>query len=159
VQSINFTNLLSPFENHEYFFAQRVEVLPALWIWLSVRTVNSVNLSKVGVNDDMAIQYAPRNGTILLCDFTGIEPEMVKRRPVVMVSSVSCGDDVLGKMRHDNPCFLFATQFAVQGQRQRRKTEISAHGNFRGGFGGGESGSVEGAFCRRLTADRPVCNN
>ena len=39
----------------------------------------------------MAIQYAPRSGTILLCDFTGIEPEMVKRRPVVLLSSVSQG--------------------------------------------------------------------
>ena len=39
----------------------------------------------------MPIQYAPKNGTILLCDFTGIDPEMQKRRPVVLVSSVSRG--------------------------------------------------------------------
>ena len=37
----------------------------------------------------MAIQYPPKDGTILLCDFRGIVPEMVKRRPVVMLASVS----------------------------------------------------------------------
>ena len=37
----------------------------------------------------MPIQYAPRNGTILFCDFDGVEPEMSKRRPVVLLSSVS----------------------------------------------------------------------
>lgn len=37
----------------------------------------------------MAIQYAPKNGTILICRFDGIVPEMVKPRPVVVLSSVS----------------------------------------------------------------------
>ena len=39
----------------------------------------------------MAIKYAPQNGSILVCDYDGILPEMVKRRPVVVVSSVSEG--------------------------------------------------------------------
>lgn len=35
----------------------------------------------------MAINYHPEPGSILVCDFTGfIKPEMVKRRPVVVVS-------------------------------------------------------------------------
>lgn len=35
----------------------------------------------------MAIQFHPEQGTILACDFTGfIPPEMIKRRPVVVVS-------------------------------------------------------------------------
>lgn len=35
----------------------------------------------------MAIQFHPEQGTILICDFTGFkEPEMVKRRPVIVVS-------------------------------------------------------------------------
>lgn len=35
----------------------------------------------------MAIQFHPQRGTILICDFTGMrEPEMVKRRPVVVIS-------------------------------------------------------------------------
>ena len=36
----------------------------------------------------MAIPYHPSSGTILLCDFNGgfREPEMVKRRPVVVLS-------------------------------------------------------------------------
>lgn len=35
----------------------------------------------------MAIRYHPKTGTILICDFRGFEePEMVKRRPVVVVS-------------------------------------------------------------------------
>jgi mRNA interferase MazF len=36
----------------------------------------------------MAIQFNPTQGTVLVCDFnTGfVEPEMVKRRPVVVVS-------------------------------------------------------------------------
>jgi mRNA interferase MazF len=35
----------------------------------------------------MAIHYHPEIGTIVICDFTGfVEPEMVKRRPVVIVS-------------------------------------------------------------------------
>ena len=35
----------------------------------------------------MAIQFHPEQGTILLCDFKGfIEPEMLKRRPVVVIS-------------------------------------------------------------------------
>lgn len=37
----------------------------------------------------MAIQYAPQNGSILLCDYDGMVPEMIKRRPVVVVSSVA----------------------------------------------------------------------
>ena len=39
----------------------------------------------------MPIKYAPQNGSILICDFDGMAPEMVKRRPVVVVSSVSEG--------------------------------------------------------------------
>lgn len=35
----------------------------------------------------MAIQFHPQQGTILICDFQGLqEPEMVKRRPVVVIS-------------------------------------------------------------------------
>jgi hypothetical protein len=35
----------------------------------------------------MPIQEHPATGTILICDFTGMkEPEMVKRRPVVVIS-------------------------------------------------------------------------
>ena len=35
----------------------------------------------------MAIQFHPEQGTILICDFRGFEaPEMVKRRPVVVIS-------------------------------------------------------------------------
>jgi mRNA interferase MazF len=35
----------------------------------------------------MGLQYQPEIGTIVICDFQGfIEPEMVKRRPVVIVS-------------------------------------------------------------------------
>jgi len=35
----------------------------------------------------MAIQYHPEPGAILICDFTGFtSPEMVKRRPVIVVS-------------------------------------------------------------------------
>lgn len=35
----------------------------------------------------MAIQFNPEQGTILVCDFKGfVQPEMVKRRPVVVVS-------------------------------------------------------------------------
>jgi uncharacterized protein YifN (PemK superfamily) len=38
----------------------------------------------------MALKYAPPPGTILLCDFTGsVLPEMNKKRPVVLLSSVS----------------------------------------------------------------------
>lgn len=38
---------------------------------------------------NMAIQYAPQSGSIILCDYGGIIPEMTKRRPVVVVASVS----------------------------------------------------------------------
>jgi uncharacterized protein YifN (PemK superfamily) len=35
----------------------------------------------------MAIQFHPEQGTIVICDFTGfVAPEMVKRRPAVIVS-------------------------------------------------------------------------
>jgi uncharacterized protein YifN (PemK superfamily) len=35
----------------------------------------------------MAIHFHPQQGTILICDFQGMqEPEMVKRRPVVVIS-------------------------------------------------------------------------
>lgn len=35
----------------------------------------------------MAIQFHPEQGTILVCDFRGLEaPEMIKRRPVVVVT-------------------------------------------------------------------------
>jgi uncharacterized protein YifN (PemK superfamily) len=35
----------------------------------------------------MAMKYHPEIGTIVICDFRGfVEPEMVKRRPVVIVS-------------------------------------------------------------------------
>ena len=37
----------------------------------------------------MAIQFPPDVGLLLLCAFEGKEPEMVKRRPVVVLSSVS----------------------------------------------------------------------
>ncbi len=36
----------------------------------------------------MPIQYAPKIGQILMCDFKGmIEPEMVKRRPVIITNA------------------------------------------------------------------------
>lgn len=36
------------------------------------------------------INYTPKNGTILLCDYKGmVPPEMVKLRPVIFVTSVS----------------------------------------------------------------------
>ncbi|WP_407334350.1 type II toxin-antitoxin system PemK/MazF family toxin [Enterovibrio sp. 27052020O] len=36
----------------------------------------------------MAIQYSPQVGQILMCDFKGMkEPEMVKRRPVIVTRS------------------------------------------------------------------------
>ena len=35
----------------------------------------------------MAIKYHPNPGTVLTCDFSGmIEPEMIKERPVVVIS-------------------------------------------------------------------------
>ena len=35
----------------------------------------------------MAIQFHPEQGTILICDFKGfVPPEMVKRRPVIVIS-------------------------------------------------------------------------
>jgi mRNA interferase MazF len=35
----------------------------------------------------MAINYAPAQGSILICDFKGFqEPEMTKRRPVIVIS-------------------------------------------------------------------------
>lgn len=35
----------------------------------------------------MAIQFHPEQGTILVCDFSGFQaPEMLKRRPVVVIS-------------------------------------------------------------------------
>lgn len=34
----------------------------------------------------MALSYHPEIGTIVICDFDGIEPEMVKRRPAVTIS-------------------------------------------------------------------------
>ena len=35
----------------------------------------------------MAIQFHPEQGTILVCDFKGfVQPEMIKRRPVVVLS-------------------------------------------------------------------------
>lgn len=35
----------------------------------------------------MAIQFHPEPGTILICDFNGMKaPEMVKRRPVIVIS-------------------------------------------------------------------------
>jgi uncharacterized protein YifN (PemK superfamily) len=35
----------------------------------------------------MSIPYHPEQGTILICDFKGfVEPEMVKRRPVIVIS-------------------------------------------------------------------------
>ena len=35
----------------------------------------------------MAIRFHPTVGTVLICDFSGLkEPEMVKRRPVVVIS-------------------------------------------------------------------------
>lgn len=37
----------------------------------------------------MAISFPPDVGLVLLCDFDGIGNEMVKRRPVVVLSSVS----------------------------------------------------------------------
>ncbi|MCE1252549.1 MAG: type II toxin-antitoxin system PemK/MazF family toxin [Anaerolineae bacterium] len=40
----------------------------------------------------MAIRYHPERGTILICDFHGLkEPEMVKKRPVIVISpQISC---------------------------------------------------------------------
>lgn len=37
----------------------------------------------------MAIKFQPEVGLVLLCDFDGLPPEMDKRRPVVVLSSVS----------------------------------------------------------------------
>lgn len=37
----------------------------------------------------MAIKFQPEIGSILLCEFSGIEPEMTKKRPVIILSSVS----------------------------------------------------------------------
>lgn len=38
----------------------------------------------------MAIQYAPDVGTLLLCDFRGtMPPEMNKKRPVIILASIS----------------------------------------------------------------------
>lgn len=37
----------------------------------------------------MAIKYAPQPGSILLCQYSGEPPEMVKRRPVVVLASVA----------------------------------------------------------------------
>ena len=37
----------------------------------------------------MALKYPPDAGAILLCRFDGIEPEMTKKRPVVVLSCVS----------------------------------------------------------------------
>ena len=35
----------------------------------------------------MALQFHPEQGTIVICDFTGfVSPEMVKRRPAIIVS-------------------------------------------------------------------------
>ncbi|MDD3449038.1 MAG: type II toxin-antitoxin system PemK/MazF family toxin [Gammaproteobacteria bacterium] len=35
----------------------------------------------------MGLQYHPEQGTIVICDFTGlVKPEMVKRRPVIVIS-------------------------------------------------------------------------
>ena len=34
----------------------------------------------------MALQYHPDLGTIVICDFSGIRPEMVKRRPAIIIS-------------------------------------------------------------------------
>ncbi|NTW84175.1 MAG: type II toxin-antitoxin system PemK/MazF family toxin [Chlorobiaceae bacterium] len=44
----------------------------------------------------MSISYHPKQGTIVICDFAGlIRPEMVKRRPVVIVSPRFRGRDQL----------------------------------------------------------------
>ena len=37
----------------------------------------------------MAIKYQPDVGSILLCEFSGVEPEITKKRPVVVLSSVA----------------------------------------------------------------------
>lgn len=37
----------------------------------------------------MPITYAPANGTILICTYSGIKPEMEKKRPVVLLSSIA----------------------------------------------------------------------
>lgn len=37
----------------------------------------------------MAIKFQPEIGSILLCEFSGIEPEMTKKRPAIILSSVS----------------------------------------------------------------------
>lgn len=37
----------------------------------------------------MAIKFQPDTGSILLCEFNGTEPEMTKKRPVIVLSSVS----------------------------------------------------------------------
>ena len=37
----------------------------------------------------MAIKYQPDVGSILLCGFDGQEPEMTKKRPVVVLASIS----------------------------------------------------------------------
>jgi mRNA interferase MazF len=45
----------------------------------------------------VAITFHPRIGQILMCDFTTgfVEPEMVKRRPVLVISSALSGRDSL----------------------------------------------------------------
>ncbi len=52
---------------------------------------DTVNVNTCGVvhayNLCMTIQFHPEQGTILACDFKGfVQPEMVKRRPVVVIS-------------------------------------------------------------------------
>lgn len=37
----------------------------------------------------MAIKYAPDAGSILLCEYNGKEPEMTKKRPVVVLACVA----------------------------------------------------------------------
>jgi len=39
----------------------------------------------------MALQYPPKDGTLLICRFDGVVPEMIKPRPVIVLSSVSPG--------------------------------------------------------------------
>jgi len=34
----------------------------------------------------LALQFHPDLGTIVICDFSGIQPEMVKRRPAIIIS-------------------------------------------------------------------------
>lgn len=59
----------------------------------------------------MAIQYAPKDGTILICNFDGVLPEMVKRRPVVMVSSVSSGLAIVVPLSTTAPLKIKAWHF------------------------------------------------